>query len=659
MKKNLFYCLLAVLCTVTLFTSCKDDDGPGNEGDIKKVMMENVLGTYSGELKVSLEGGINLQPVTQKIFVEQDGADKVKLSLRNFSISVGGAPVSVGNIEVNGIALEGDANNVVLQETSTTMQHAKLGKLDITVSGNVVNGKANLRIDVVQVALPLNILVTFEGNRISTEVDVTDYAKEVEGWYAQESITAMGQPDGFEITSPGNNGIEFTYAGYNEINIKNFPLSFPPNVQYISLKNVKVEKAADGSIAIVEVKQNVKDTQSGVGEIAVVLSGVIKDSKPTLNISLKSADYAINYVFTGKEKKLTGYSIESVTIKGDLVKVQPEIGTEMNTMDELPVVFFLKEVATAEQIKNLIPVFEVSDGATLKVNGKNYVADTPLDFTTAQKITVVSQKGDAEQVYNVECKIWWDNVATNLNTWTVQNPNDDENLQYSEPVNGWSSSNGGVYYIKALFQLPVDYAVTETSDAKSGKAACLKTLDTQGMSMGFTSIPKVTSGSLFNGSFVVNLTNTLMSTQFGDPCDKEPKSFSGSYKYTPGKTYYRATTPGDPTKAHQAVPDDTMKDTPALNAILYEVDSYAFDYLDGTNLFTSDKVVSVAAVEYNEASNGGYLEFNAPFEYKNNKTFDPVKKYKLAIVCSSSKDGDKFSGAPGSELLVDDLKVNF
>ena len=45
--------------------------------------------------------------------------------------------------------------------------------------------------------------------------------------------------------------------------------------------------------------------------------------------------------------------------------------------------------------------------------------------------------------------------------------------------------------------------------------------------------------------------------------------------------------------------------------------------------------------------------------YKDGKSWDATKKYKLAIVCSSSKDGDKFSGAPGSVLYVDDLKVSF
>lgn len=126
-----------------------------------------------------------------------------------------------------------------------------------------------------------------------------------------------------------------------------------------------------------------------------------------------------------------------------------------------------------------------------------------------------------------------------------------------------------------------------------------------------------------------------------------------------GNFSYEALYPRDTQKANE-VKEVDKKDTPAINAVLYEVDTYAFDYLDGTNLLTSDKVVAIASVKYDEAAEAGkYIDFNVGFTYKDGKSWDASKKYKLAIVCSSSKDGDKFSGAPGSVLYVDDLKVSF
>ena len=68
----------------------------------------------------------------------------------------------------------------------------------------------------------------------------------------------------------------------------------------------------------------------------------------------------------------------------------------------------------------------------------------------------------------------------------------------------------------------------QTDDSKSGSAARLESLDTKGVKsiFGFPAVPKVTSGSVFNGFFKVETDNTLRSTRFGDPCDREPKSFT-------------------------------------------------------------------------------------------------------------------------------------
>mgnify|MGYP002996190355 CR=1 FL=1 len=50
-----------------------------------------------------------------------------------------------------------------------------------------------------------------------------------------------------------------------------------------------------------------------------------------------------------------------------------------------------------------------------------------------------------------------------------------------------------------------------------------------------------------------------------------------------------------------------------------------------------------------------YTPFNIEFEYL--QEYDRNAKYKFAIVCSSSKDGDLFKGAGGSTLIVDEFEV--
>ena len=50
-----------------------------------------------------------------------------------------------------------------------------------------------------------------------------------------------------------------------------------------------------------------------------------------------------------------------------------------------------------------------------------------------------------------------------------------------------------------------------------------------------------------------------------------------------------------------------------------------------------------------------WKEFNLTLDWK--KEYNADTKYRMAIICSASKDGDKFWGAPGSTLIVDDFEL--
>ncbi len=191
------------------------------------------------------------------------------MSLRNFAIDIAGAPLTVGDIIVGGVVLEGDASQVVLQETKTTIQHADLGTLDITVSGNVVAEKVNMTINVVQhmpedPSTTMNIEVKVTGTRISTEADDADYSTVFAGWYprTENGFTCDYTGEGFELTEPSK-GITMVAKGYNKISLSSFSVSFPVKpgfsasaYKYQGLKadEVAIEKQADGSFTIGEYK---------------------------------------------------------------------------------------------------------------------------------------------------------------------------------------------------------------------------------------------------------------------------------------------------------------------------------------------------------------------------------------------------------------------
>ena len=661
MQKKIFY-LFMILCTVSFFSSCKDDDkiddGP------KTDWAEEIAGTYKGDLGVTVDGN-DLGSSTQFIYISRENTNVTKLELRNFKIMIAGTALQVGDIIVSNIPVTDANTTVMLEQTSTVINHQALGQLNVTVSGTITNGKAALQITVFAVTLGQNIEVSFSGNKTDEVEDNTDYAAEVAAWYARESLTITG--DTIDSKWPSD-GISVEYEDFNTIFIKSFYLSFPANegstTTTRSIPQIdSIVLVKDGSKLLIDTITMMVPPRSKQDTSYLVLSGDFEGKTLTLNMTLSTKDKKADYLFKGT-KKLTGATLESLTLNSSVLAIQPEISKE-GSGSNYPVMIYVKEGTTEAQL-NLVPTFKISEGATITQGGVEYVPGTPVDFSKEQKFTVNSQSGKTKNTYVINYSVLNTNFAfaSGFETWELKNETTDSAnmyLMYDEPADGWATSNEGAKWIKMmydkLYSKTAPYPVTPSEDAKSGKAARLETLNTTGQA-GFggfiPAIPKVTSGTVFSGEFIVNISNTLKSTKFGYPCTKKPISFQGSYKYTPGPTYYVC---ADPTKANEVKEDNSKTDAPAINAVLYEVDSYAFDFLDGTNLQTSEKIVAKASLK-DETAKPIYTDFNINFDWGSNK-FDPTKKYKLAIVCSSSKDGDKFSGAPGSVLYVDDLKVTF
>ena len=97
MKKNLFY-LFALICSVSLFTSCSDDDDPVYP------IEEELAGTYKGELGISVNDTPIGSGILQKVYISKSasGNNQVKLELKNFSFG----DFNLGDIQVDPCAVK-------------------------------------------------------------------------------------------------------------------------------------------------------------------------------------------------------------------------------------------------------------------------------------------------------------------------------------------------------------------------------------------------------------------------------------------------------------------------------------------------------------------------------------------------------------------------
>ena len=69
-------------------------------------------------------------------------------------------------------------------------------------------------------------------------------------------------------------------------------------------------------------------------------------------------------------------------------------------------------------------------------------------------------------------------------------------------------------------------------------------------------------------------------------------------------------------------------------------------------------MVSVAKLkDKDRKETNQWTKFEIPFEFVNGKNFDPNKEYMYTIVFTSSIEGDKFNGAVGSTLDIDEIQI--
>ena len=430
------------------------------------------------------------------------------------------------------------------------------------------------------------------------------------------------------------------------------------DVMKMELKNFSFDGLSLGDIVVENIKVVVADGKSSftgaqkiklvIGECDVNVVGFIQDGKCDMDIAVKTSvgDVKVDFVGTKMDAdKSSEALITAFTIDSPLVIKAPVI-------DGKTIQIIFSSTATSEQVKTLVPTIVISKDATITP-----ASGVAMDFTNPVVYTVISQDGITKNNYTVSLE---KSGKYNFEEWVGEG--DGSNLDYQMPL-AWATSNPGVILISAIF--PHLYAggpIVKEGVGAVSKGVVITTANTTGAAATiFPAIPNITSGSLFKGVFIVDMANTLKSTKFGDPCLKKPLSVKGVFKYTAGEEYRHCADPAN--ASHIAVVDASKKDQCAMSAVLYEVTSFYenenndekkySEHLTGVNIFTSDKIVAIA--QQFSSDTADFTNFELVMDYK--KEYDSSKKYRLAIIFSSSKDGDKFSGASNSTLTIDEVEI--
>jgi len=288
--------------------------------------------------------------------------------------------------------------------------------------------------------------------------------------------------------------------------------------------------------------------------------------------------------------------------------------------------------------KGVAPTITVSNHATVSP-----ASGAKINFSASGQIiyTVTAERSENKKTYTVQ--------VINVGDWSFEfekwGQNSDDKWEYPLEDNNtaiWSSGNEGVA-ISGVAKDPLAYPTRSTNDGYQGsRAAEMVTIKGTSLSA-FVGI-YLYAGSLFIGNFDPSsvLIQPLAATQFGEPYVGLPDRFTGYYKYSPGASFQD--------ENQNIVQGKT--DECSIYAVLFE----GTERLDGTNILTSDRVVARAVLS-DGSRKSDFTKFEIPFVYKQGWTAQPGSKLMMTIVASSSKEGDRYRGALGSRLVVDNLAV--
>ncbi len=258
-----------------------------------------------------------------------------------------------------------------------------------------------------------------------------------------------------------------------------------------------------------------------------------------------------------------------------------------------------------------------------------------LEPNTEYDIKLVN--GDDEsKVINFTTEVAAQIPNMNFDKWNVvyKNEDDKKGVWYpnEEGNNIWGSANPGTASLGNNLTTPVSANLVVSGEGK--QAARLLSSTTVGL---------LASGNIFTGEFI-KISGLGAELNWGVPFESRPKALTGYYKYTP-KIIDKVKSPYTHLKG--------LADTCQIVVLLTDWEK---PFIINTNDkvfvdYENDEGIIALGMINGSSTNGEYTNFTLDLEYR-----DLTRKPKYAVIVgASSKYGDYFTGAVGSELLLDEF----
>ena len=215
--------------------------------------------------------------------------------------------------------------------------------------------------------------------------------------------------------------------------------------------------------------------------------------------------------------------------------------------------------------------------------------------------------------------------------------------------NDWATANDG-FRISMSTAQAMDYPTTPLVPGYDGAAVSLTTRDTG--PFGRMANKRLAAGNMYLGTFDIRIamSDHLHATRFGIPFTDRPERFKGYFTYEPGPTV----------QDFNGNPIAGRVDSADVYAVFYRNHDASGNevVLYGDDILTSDLIVAIADVGYVTPTKQ-WTPWDVKFVYREevDEQLLANRGYSLAIVFSSSSAGGSFTGAIGSRLCVDKVRL--
>lgn len=415
--------------------------------------------------------------------------------------------------------------------------------------------------------------------------------------------------------------IKLAYNESNAAEITRFRITGNNQLNIIKMAN---EGKIVGNTIEIELTGGVRDAFSSYFEIMV--DATVSD-KATHNIPS-----SIKFMKVGDEKKYTVTAesgltkewtvrfvnnapadAELLSVRGATITNSPSGDLKIANLrlDGKTIRFNITDLVSNGKYSSAWPAvnieldLQLSSGAAVSTGGNKGIVSVKLDNVQNGSFKVVADNGVVQNTFQVV-----PSYCPQLDNWNMETWRDDYTPGASGSV--WATANTSM--------AGVDVKGTRKTPGKSGSGALMYTTKTMGT---------IASGTIFTGKFVKGSISDALNdpekmTHFGVPFAGRPKKIRVDVQYKIGNG--------------------------SDNAHIWA----ALEYWPNPN---DAKNPNNKRVAYGEVVLSGNVNGWTTYTLELNVTNNSVVPTHLLFVAASSKDGNKFIGAEGSELRVDNVEM--